>query len=156
MLKRLQRLREFGYVLLDEPRFYLYIDSHYFGYYCKSHAKKLVRYKEGKIPLESLRNIDYVRYRVSCSILPDIEKIHLIDSNNYKNLSKKDVFLEILLSDLEILFEKKFNKFLHTHDGIFYRYDKEKDLVVNFLDNRTFKNGVKLEFETKIYFKRYF
>lgn len=156
MLKKLQKLPEFGYVLLDVPLVTMYIDDIFLGSYAISQPNKIFKKNNYKFTLEKLRNAKYIRRCFSVGIAPTIEKSSVVTDKKYKYLDKKDVFLDILVADLENVLERKFTKTHIGYSGVFYRYGNEKELVVSFRDNRTFKKGVILAFEEEIYYKKYF
>jgi hypothetical protein len=156
MLKKLQRLPEFGYVLLNVPLVTMYVDNIFLGSYDIDQPNEIFKKNNYKIPLEKLRNAKYVRQCFSVDIAPTHEKASVITDKKYKYLDKKDVFLDILVADLGNLLEKKFTKAYISYLGAFYNYGNEKELVTRFRDNRTFKKGVILAFEEKIYYKKYF
>lgn len=160
MLKKLQKLTEFGYVLLNVPSVTMYIDGIFLGSYTISQPNEIFKKNNYKFPLEKLRNAAYVRRCFSVVIAPTIEKSSVVTDKKYEYLATKYIFLDILVADLGNVLGRKFTKTGYNpsirYSGAVYRYGNEKELVATFIDDRTFKEGVILVFEEEIYYKKYF
>jgi len=156
MLRRLQKLREFGYFLISKPFVNIYIDSTFYGSYSLDMSKDIFKKRNSEISLEKLIKARYVTYLFVVSVVPAAWKVSIVDENKNKGQTKKDLFLDILIADLENILGEKFIKNVGDYGFEDYNSEKGNKLQVEFLDRRTFRKGVRLYFHKGIYFKKYF